>query len=532
MTRPPMLRIHHDELVVDSFAGGGGASLGIEWALGRSPDIAVNHDPEAIAMHAANHPTTRHVTGNVWDVSPRVACAGRRVALLWLSPDCTFHSKARGGKPFRDPKSAKGRRGLAWVAVRWAREVRPRVIALENVEEFADWGPLTDDGRPDPLRRGLTFRRWKGSLEAQGYRVESRELRACDYGAPTIRKRLFVIARCDGEPIVWPVPTHGRGLRPHRAAAECIAWELPCPSIFTRHRPLAEKTLARIARGVQRFVIDAAEPFIVPVTHGRVNDSAPHSVGAPLRTITGAHRGELALVAPAFLRTDMHQSNAGCVYGPGDPLRTITTGGGHALVGATLIQTRNGEREGQAPRIRDIREPFPTVTAAGSQGALVSAFLARHVSERATGGWAGGASLGAPAPTVTASGRNLGLVTVSTHGDRRDEVRAFLTKYYGEGTGQPLQLSLGTVTTRDRFGLVLVRGEPYELADIGMRMLAPRELFRAQGFPDDYVIEPIVDGAPLSKTAQIRMCGNSVPPAVAAAIVRANLAASEAAEVG
>jgi DNA (cytosine-5)-methyltransferase 1 len=263
----------HDELVVDNFAGGGGASLGIEWALGRSPDIAVNHDPEAIAMHEANHPNTRHICGNVWDVNPKGVTNGRRVGLAWFSPDCTFHSKARGAKPFRDPKSAKGRRGLAWVVTRWARAVKPRVCVVENVEELQDWGPLDANGRPDPERAGLTFRRWVGQLRACGYEVEWRELRACDFGAPTIRKRLFVIARCDGKPIVWPEPTHGPGrAKPWRTAAECIEWSLPCPSIFlTREegkaigvkRPLVEKTLARIARGVRRFVLEAPTPFIV-----------------------------------------------------------------------------------------------------------------------------------------------------------------------------------------------------------------------------------------------------------------------------
>lgn len=464
-------------------------------------------------MHAVNHPRTRHLCGDVWDVNPRGACGGRPVALLWLSPDCTYHSKARGGKPFRDPKSAKGRRGLAWVAVRWAREVRPRVICLENVEEFQDWGPLDGDGRPDPLRRGLTFRRWKGSLEAAGYVVEMRELRACDYGAPTIRKRLFVIARCDGLPIIWPEPTHGlRRAEPHRPAAECIEWSIPCPSIFDRKKPLAEKTLARIARGVMRYVVEAAEPFIVPVTHG--GRTTPRRIRSARRSARspGAHRGELALVAPSLLRTDMHQSNAGCVYAPHEPLRTITTGGGHALVGATLINTR-------------------------SQGALVSAFLAKYYGGHETPG----ASLARPFSTVTTIDHHalvtsamVPMPTVRAGGTRLAEVRAFLTKYYGaESTvGQPLQLSLGTVTTRDRFGLVMVRGESYEIADIGMRMLVPRELFRAQGLPDSYVIDPIVDGKPLSKTAQVRMCGNSVPPHVAAAIVAANVGAGSASANG
>lgn len=275
-------------LIVDSFAGGGGASTGIEAALGRPVDIAINHDAEAIAMHAINHPRTRHYQSNVWDVDPVEACGRNPVELMWLSPDCTYHSKARGGKPHRHRDPARRRRGLAWVAVRWAKAVRPRVIALENVEEFADWGPLDDSGRPCPLRRGLTFRRFVRSLENVGYTVDWRELRACDYGAPTIRKRLFLVARCDGLPIAWPDPTHappdhpavlaGR-MSPWRTAAECIDWSIPCPSIFERERPLAEATQRRIAAGIRRFVLDAADPFIVPITHTTADEGQFDRVG-------------------------------------------------------------------------------------------------------------------------------------------------------------------------------------------------------------------------------------------------------------
>lgn len=508
--RAPVLRLHDQELIVDNFAGGGGASLGIEWALGRSPDLAVNHDPEAIAMHQANHPETRHLCGNVWDVRPKEVCAGRPVGLAWFSPDCTFHSKARGGKPFRDPKQASGRRGLAWVVVRWARDVRPRVICLENVEEFADWGPLLEDGRPCPDRRGLTFRRWLGQLKAAGYEVEMRELRACDYGAPTSRKRLFVIARCDGRPIVWPGATHGRAGIPHRTAAECIQWERPCPSIFERVKPLAEKTLARIARGVQRFVLDSAQPFVI--------------------------------------RSDMHQSNAGCVYPIHDPLRTITTGGSHALVSPTLIHSGNGERSGQDPRVYDLHRPLGTVMAEGVKHALVAAFLSKHNGGHEATGTAmvepmhtitardhhalsvahllkfygscpDGQRVDAPAPTIRAQGTHLA------------EVRAFLTRFNGTGDGQGAQLPLGTVTTRDRFGLVTVAGESYAITDLGMRMLQPRELFRAQGFPDTYEIEVEHEGRTLPKGTQVRMVGNSVSPPVAAAIVAANVDAKRTARV-
>lgn len=432
-------------LVVDSFAGGGGASLGIELAIGRSPDIAINHDPEAIAMHAANHPNTKHFCESVWKVDPAEATRGQPVDLMWASPDCKHFSRAKGGKPVNT-----GIRGLAWVVVRWAKTVRPRVILLENVEEFTTWGPLGDDGRPCPRRQGETFRRWVGHLRRLGYQVETRVLRACDYGAPTSRRRLFLVARCDGAPIVWPAPTHGHA-RPYRTAAECINWDAPCPSIFERERPLAEATCRRIARGLVRYVIESAHPFIV----------------------------------------------GGAAHG--------------------LIQTGYGEREGQDPRALDIRRPLGTVVAGGAKHALVSAFLARHYSDR-QGGWVGGSSLTLPMPTVTTRDHH-SVVTANHEGARAPMVRAFLTKYYGTGDGQALDLPLGTVTTKDRFGLVLVDGVAHEIADIGMRMLTPRELARAQGFPDDYRLD--VGG--ISKTAQVRMVGNSVCPPVAAALVRANV---------
>lgn len=439
-------------MIVDNFAGGGGASTGIELALGVSPDIAVNHDPEALTMHAANHPATQHLCGDVWDVDPVAVCKGQPVDLAWFSPDCTHHSKAKGSKP----RNAK-RRGLAWVVVRWARAVRPRVIALENVEEFADWGPLDNDGMPNKDKMGFTFRRWVGTLRAAGYVVEWKELRACDYGAPTTRKRLFVVARCDGLPIVWPRPTHGPGTgKPWRTAAECIDWTIPTPSIFGRKKPLADKTLARIARGIRKFVLESSRPFIVPTPHG--------------------------LTAP------------------------------------TMVQTGYGERDGQAPRILDLAQPLGTVVAGGAKHALVSAFIAKHFGGAGTPG----SSLTLPLGTVTTQDHNA-LVTASLGHDRRAEVRAFLTAFYGTSTGQPAQMPLGTVTTHDRFGLVTVEGHAYEIVDIGMRMLSPRELFRAQGFPDSYIIDPKHDGKPLTQTAQIRMCGNSVCPPIAAAIVRANV---------
>jgi DNA (cytosine-5)-methyltransferase 1 len=443
-----------NELIVDSFAGGGGASTGIEWALGRSPDIAINHSPAAIAMHALNHPATKHYCEDVWQVDPREATGGRPVGLAWFSPDCTHFSKAKGGKP-----RSKKIRGLAWVVYRWAKAVRPRVICLENVEEFADWGPLLDDGRPCPLRRGLTFRRWWRQLENLGYEIDGRELRACDYGAPTSRKRLFVIARCDGLPIVWPEPTHGPGLQPHRTAAECIDWDLRCPSIFGRKKDLAEATLRRIAHGVVRYVVNAHQPYLV-------------------------------------LSID-HQSSGpeGGLRPAGDPLTTITAKARHALIAPTLVQTGYGERDGQAPRVPGLDKPLGTVVGTGKH-ALVAAFLAKHY----------GGVVGQPLQ------QTIGTITGRDH---HSLVMAFLLKYYGTDQDPRLLDPLHTITSRDRFGLVTVQGQPHYIADIGMRMLQPPELFKAQGFPDDVHLLG-------SKSSQVELCGNSVSPPVAAAIVRAN----------
>lgn len=505
--RPPLLRLHADELIVDSFAGGGGASCGIEMALGRSPDIAINHDPEAIAMHQANHPHTKHYCESVWDVSPRKATMGRPVGLAWFSPDCKHFSKAKGGKPVD-----KSIRGLAWVVIRWARDVRPRIIILENVEEFQTWGPLLENGKPCPVSKGATFRRWLAELKGLGYHVEHRELRACDFGAPTTRKRLFLIARCDGQPIIWPEATHGPGRdKAHRTAAECIDWAIPCPSIFERERPLAENTLRRIARGLRRYVLEAAEPFVVPLTHH--GERRVHPVSEPLPTVTGANRGELALVSPS------------------------------------LVQTGYGEREGQAARCLDIHQPLGTVVAGGSKHALVSAFLAKHYGGNETPG----TTLAAPMDTITTQDHHAlttshllklrgGLdsrqstaqdwrapaPTLTAGGTHLAEVRAFLVKYYGTDGDPALGLPLHTITTRDRFGLVTVQGEDYVIADIGMRMLAPRELYRAQGFPETYRIDLEFNGKPLTKTAQVRMCGNSVSPAAARALVAAQVAGAAA----
>jgi DNA (cytosine-5)-methyltransferase 1 len=585
------------EIIVDSFAGGGGASLGIALALGRPPDVAINHDAVALSMHAANHPETLHLPHNVWKVDPLAVCAGRPVGLLWASPDCKHFSKAKGGKPV-----ARNIRDLAWVVVRWARQVRPRVICLENVEEFRTWGPLADDNRPCPERKGETFKRWVGELTRLGYRVEHRELRACDYGAPTIRKRLFLVARCDGRPIVWPEPSHGDPksdavkagkLKPWRTASEIIDWSLRCPSIFLDHeeakalgvkRPLADATMARIAKGVKRYVLDAAEPFIIPVTHS--GDSRVNGIDEPLRTVTTAHRGEHAVVAPYFVpRYGERPGQEPRTREVDEPAPTVVgTGNGASLVAAHLTKFNTGsvgadladpaptvtansfrKRPGGAPPIgivaahlmtmRNSQKPFNgadepthTITSGGAHLHLVAAFLAQHNTDMV------GHKASEPVSTIVQKGCTQAVVeasllshayTSNTRGGSGDlnapiktivsarhaaEVRAFLVKYYGEG-GQEQSAAdpLHTVPCHARFGLVTIAGETYEIADIGMRMLTPRELFRAQGFPDSYRIDAGADGVALTQSAQIRMCGNSVSPPVAAALVAANYLADQAA---
>lgn len=529
------------ELIVDNFAGGGGASTGLERAFGRPVDVAINHDPEALAMHAANHPHTQHYCESVFDVDPVAITGNQPVGLVWLSPDCKHFSKAKGGKPV-----SKKIRGLAWIALRWAATVKPRVIMLENVEEFVTWGPLGADGRPCPKNRGRTFRSFVNALARHGYRVEHRELRACDFGAPTIRKRLFLVARRDGLPIVWPTPTHGDpksaavragALQPWRTAADCIDWSIPCPSIFERDRPLKDATLRRIARGIMKFVVNSADPFIVSYYSDDARfRGAP--TGAPLGTTTTANR--FAVVAP----TIMHITHQGDdrTRAADAPLATITTAkrGEQALVAATLIQTSYGERPGQAPRVPGLDKPLGTVVAQGVKHAAVTAFLAKHYG----GHKSPGSSLSTSIGTITTQDHHHlvtsnivklrgtsrdgqpvdePLHTISAGGTHHAEVRAFLIKYYGnEKDGVELREPLHTVPTHDRFGLVTIHGEDYAIVDIGMRMLTPRELARAQGFPDSYILDPVVNGKPLSKSAQVRMIGNSVCPDVATALIRAN----------
>ncbi|HEY4099570.1 MAG TPA: DNA cytosine methyltransferase [Gemmatimonadales bacterium] len=579
MSRSPVVRLglDPDELIIDSFAGGGGASEGIRLALGRDPDVAINHDAEAIALHKANHPGTKHYCENVWKVDPEEAADGRPIGLMWLSPDCKHFSKAKGGKPVE-----KKIRGLAWLAVRWAslpEGKRPRCIFLENVEEFQGWGPVLADGKPCPVRKGKTFRAFVRKLERLGYRVEWREMRACDFGAPTIRKRLFLIARCDGQPIVWPQATHGKHhALPWRTAAECIDWSIPCPSIFDRKKPLAANTLRRIARGLDRFVINSPKPFIVNMAHGgKIED-----IDRPISTIATEKGGCRALTAPVLAPVRHADDNRR--QRVDDPMPTITASqrGEIALAGATLVQTGYGERDGQAPRAldpekplgtvvgsekhglaaatltrfngdrvgQDVREPLGTVVASTPKHGVVAAFLAKHYSE--THDTVQAASLFAPTPTVTAVDHNAlvaahltqfngtsdgqpadkPLPSITAHGWKFAEVRAFLVAYYGnEKDGGTLFDPMRTVTSKDRLGLVAVEGIDYEIADIGMRMLAPRELYNAQGFRPDYRIDIEFNGKPLTKTAQVRMVGNSVCPPMAAALIRANFATEQRAEV-
>ena len=524
------------EIVVDNFAGGGGASEGIRQAIGRDVDDAINHDPIAMAMHKANHPGTNHWCEDVWDVDPRDIAKGRPVGLCWLSPDCKHFSKAKGGKPVE-----KHIRGLAWVAVRWAATVKPRVIILENVEEFKTWGPLLESGIPDPKRKGRTFNSFVHALERHGYKVEHRELRACDYGAPTIRKRLFLVARCDGRPIVWPEPTHGDPkteavksgkLLPWRTAAEIIDWSLPCPSIFERKWPLAENTLRRIARGIQKFVVDSPEPFIIKVNH-EGEAFRGQRTSEPMQTITA--KNGWGIVAPVIGR----QFGKSIGSGMGEPLGTVTAGyGGKSQLVTALLSQYHGERPGGNARGQAVDDPLLTVDGS-NRYSLVAATIAKHFGGHETPG----APVQLPLPTVTMAdhnalvtshlvkmrGTNTGqpvtepLQTITAGGLHFGEVRAFLMKYYGTATGQGCREPLQTVTAHDRFGLVTVHGEDYQIVDIGMRMLEPRELFNAQGFPSDYIIDRDDTGKPFSKATQVARCGNAVPPPFAEALVRANL---------
>lgn len=540
----------YGELVIDNFAGGGGASTGIELATGYSVDIAINHDPEAIKMHKANHPNTKHYCENVWAVDPVKACNGNPVGLAWFSPDCKHFSKAKGGKP-----KDKNIRGLAWVALRWAGLVRPRVIMLENVEEFKTWGPLNRRHHPIKSKQGYTFNKFVQQFSELGYDVQFKELIAANYGTPTMRKRFFMIARCDGKPIVWPKPTHAPAdseevkaglLKPYVGAYTQIDFSRPCPSIFDTSeeikekygiravRPLAIKTMERIARGLKKFVIDNPEPFIIQCNHG--GERRPNDIREPMPTITGKHGYGIVepTLAPYMGTNTTNHPGGNCK----DPIHTITTGNQQCLISPTLIQYHSETVKGEV-RGQTIEEPIMTVDGSNRYG-LVTSFLHKYYD----GGYKGaGENIENPLPTVTAWDYNsvvtANLIQMNNHCDGRDmrdpiptitagdghfgEVRAFLIKYYGQGTGQDINEPLDTVTSRDRFGLVTIDGTDYQIVDIGLRMLEPRELYGCQGFPADYIIDHDYTGKTYPRSEQVRRCGNAVCPPIPAAMVRANL---------
>jgi DNA (cytosine-5)-methyltransferase 1 len=531
-----------DEMVVDNFAGGGGASLGIERAMGRAVDVAINHDAEAVALHQANHPATIHYCESVWKVDPLEVTRGRKVGLAWFSPDCKHFSRAKGGKPVE-----KRIRGLAWIVVKWAAKVKPRVIMLENVREFETWGPLAPDGRPCPRRKGVTFKRWVSTLRNLGYEVEWRALDAADFGAPTHRKRLFLVARSDGRPIAWPEPSHGPGrARPYRTAAECIDWRIPCHSIFLNreegraagvNRPLAEKTMRRIAMGLKRFVLDNPRPFIVRCEHGG-DHFRGQGCQVPLRTVAAKHG--FGLVTPYFTAQFGERYGQEPRSAPVDrPIGVITPrgGGGHPLIVPHITKFFGGVVGQQ------VSEPVPTITAVDHNG-LIAASLVQYNQEK--GSEVRGKSIGEPLNTIPTANRfgvaaanlikmNFGdkqwnavdepLRTILAGANHHGLVMSFLTKYFGTSQdGQQVSEPLHTITANDRFGLVAVAGEDYRIVDIGLRMLRPRELYLAQGFDPDYRIDVPFRGKNLAASAQVRMCGNSVSPPVAEALVRCNFA--------
>ncbi|MDD4965269.1 MAG: DNA cytosine methyltransferase [Gallionella sp.] len=573
----------NEEITVDLFAGGGGMSTAIEQAIGRYVDVAVNHNADALSMHEVNHPQTRHYIGDVFEVDPREASDGRAVGLLHLSPDCTHHSQASGGQP-RDRKT----RALSWVGKRWAGQVKPRVITLENVKQILQWGPLVAkrdkatgrvlklDGTiaepgevvpirqqylvPDKKRIGRTWQAFVSQLRDMGYAVEWKILCAADFGAPTTRERLFMVARCDGKPIHWPEPTHTKvktkGKKRWRSAAECIDWSVPCPSIFDRGKPLADATLRRIARGLKKYVLESANPFIVPIAHYNGRDAC-QPAQEPLRTITAYPKGGAFAVASPVLVQTGYGERAGQAPRSLDldaPLGTVVAGGTkHAVASAYLAQMNGGfnttpghdlrrpastiTNTGSQQQFvmahlthlrghcdaRDMEDPLMTISAGGQHHGVVGAFLSRQY------GCSVGHEADAPLGTVTAGGGGKSaLVECALSPD--DEagalrVAAFLIRYYGEG-GQwgDLHDPMATITTKDRLALVTVHveGTPYVIVDIGLRMLQPRELYRAQGFPDTYIIDHGHDGRKFSKSAQVRMCGNSVSPPPAIALIRAN----------
>lgn len=583
-----------DEIIVDNFAGGGGASTGIELAAGRVVDIAINHDPDAILMHKTNHPYTEHYQASVWDIDPRDVCRGRSVGLAWFSPDCKHFSKAKGAALVD-----RNIRGLAWIVLRWAALVRPRVIMLENVEEFQTWGPVRK-GKPVKSKAGQTFRKWKYQLSALGYAIEHRELVAADYGAPTTRKRFVLIARCDGRPIVWPERTHAPSnsddvmsgkCKPWRSAAEIIDWSLPCYSIFATKqelkdrygvkavRPLAENTLRRVIRGVDKFTIKNAEPFIVPTGYGERNGQAPmvHDINAPLSTVVSTVKQNVCEPVLSPFSVDCNHSGCSHTRSVDEPVNTVTgkyTGGICETIFAPFTFSNTGGSVGG-----DAGEAVHTIRTAGGQ-ILASANLIQYHTEQTESVRANGVS--APIQTVDASNR-YGLTTAhlteyygngvpigvnepmhtATSHDREALTAVHIAEFKGQDIGQKPERPLRTITASagefaavharivryepgadvgfwkeirgllnrfcgytmadDELLLVRIREHWYFISDIGLRMLTPRELYNAMGFPPDYIIDHDYQGNEYKKSEQVARCGNAVCPPMAEAVVRANL---------
>ena len=616
-----------DEIVVDFFCGGGGAGTGLEMGLGRAVTVAKNHSPAAISMHTINHPHAKHFTTDVFEGDPDTECGGRAVGWFHMSPDCTHHSQAAGGQPRK-----REIRNLSWIGLKWAGMKRPRVISLENVKQILQWGPLVakrckSTGRviklgggiagpgevvpvgeqflvPDPKRRGQTWAVFVAELQRLGYAVEWRVIKACDFGAPTSRERLFMIARCDGQPIVWPEPTHAKnpakGQQKWRTAAECIDWSIPSKSIFGRKKDLAPATLRRVAKGMRKFVLDSAKPFIVPIANW--SGESVQSADEPLRTVTSYPKGgAFSIVSPVMVAAAHGEGQSGGVQrwgagsrSTGEPLGTVTASGGHSIAVAHLVKFRfadqgkvldeplptitsggNYKRPAGAAHAmgistvfmaqmnggfnttaaksmddpmttvtntgsqqqlvtanlvhlrgncdaRDLNDPLHTISAGGTHHGLMSAFLERQF------GASVGQALDDPAPTITAGGGGksslveLQLSPEVEAGALR--VAAFLISYYGTENVSEASEPSPTITTRDRLALVTVtiKGTPYVIVDICLRMLQPAELYKAQGFPADYIISHGADGKPFTKTQQVHMCGNSVSPPPMAALARAN----------
>lgn len=531
-----------EEMIIDNFAGGGGASTGIELATGRAVDAAINHDPDAILMHRTNHPQTRHYCESVWDVDPWEVTRGRPVGLAWFSPDCKHFSKAKGSKPVD-----RNIRGLAWIVLKWAGTVKPRVIILENVEEFQTWGPVRK-GKPVKSRRGETFRKWKEQLQALGYEVDHRELVAADYGAPTIRKRFFLIARCDGKPIIWPERTYAPKdsedvksgkCKPWRGAAEIIDWTIPCPSIFDTTdeikekygiravRPLAVNTQKRIARGIEKFVLQNKEPFIVPIGYGERKGQAPrvHDIKEPVSTVVSSGKQYLCQpeLSPFIVQVN-HKGEQFRGQELKEPIPTITGKHGYGLATPVMTAIAVSKAEQclampsliqyhteQSERVRGqgMDEPIMTLDAANRYGLSV-AFLSKFYKTGI------GQKPDEPLHTVTTSAGHFGIVTVKMSQSEMNlhhwnEVRELLNAYCGYAIAE------------DEILLLDVNGTLYFISDIGLRMLTPRELYAANGFPPDYIIDHDYTGKAYGKTKQVARCGNAVPPPFAEALVRANL---------